>query len=162
MSKLLPVHERPYRPGVGIVLFNPQGLVWVGRRNDVAQEAWQFPQGGIDKGEDPLQAALREMEEEIGTNKAELLGQSSDWIAYDLPEDLVDRAWGGKYRGQKQMWYAFRFLGRDADIVIETKHPEFAEWRWMALAEVPGKIVEFKRGLYDRVTAEFLPLAATF
>lgn len=162
MSKHVPVQDRPYRRGVGIVLFNPQGLVWVGRRNDVAQEAWQFPQGGIDKGEEPLEAALREMEEEIGTNNAEILAQSSDWIAYDLPPDLVDKAWGGKYRGQKQMWYACRFLGTDSDIVIETEHPEFIEWRWMALAEVPSKIVEFKRDLYDRVVAEFLPIIDQF
>ena len=151
--------DRPYRLGVGIVLFNPDGLVFVGRRKDTEQAAWQFPQGGIDQGEDPLAAAWREMGEEIGTDKAQLIGQSRDWLSYDLPTDLADKSWGGKYRGQKQVWFAFRFTGTDADIDLETHTPEFSQWRWIELADVPNHIVPFKRPLYVRVVAEFLPLA---
>jgi putative (di)nucleoside polyphosphate hydrolase len=150
--------NRPYRLGVGIVLFNADGQVFVGRRKDTVELAWQFPQGGIDKGEDPLQAAWREMSEEIGTDKAQLIGQSKDWLAYDLPPDLAAKSWGGKYRGQKQMWYAFRFVGKDSDIDLETHTPEFAEWKWMDLAGVPDCIVAFKRPLYIQVVAEFLSL----
>ncbi len=152
------ISERPYRLGVGIVLFNADGLVFVGRRKDTAEAAWQFPQGGIDKGEDPLEAAWREMGEEIGTTDAQLLTQTADWLVYDLPPDLANKAWGGKYRGQKQLWFAFRFTGTDADINLETHTPEFSEWRWMELAQVPDHIVLFKRPLYDQVVAEFLKL----
>jgi putative (di)nucleoside polyphosphate hydrolase len=158
-STLQPLHLRPYRPGVGIVLFNRHGQVFVGRRNDSAEAAWQFPQGGIDEGEEPLQAALREMKEEIGTDHADFLGHATDWIAYDLPDDLADKVWKGRYRGQRQKWLAFRFLGDDAEIDIATEHPEFAEWRWMDLAAVPGLIVPFKRALYDQVAAAFAALA---
>src|SRR5579859_1291563 len=121
----------PYRSGVGLVLFNPQGLVWVGRRLDQKIEAWQMPQGGIDEGETPEQAALRELEEEIGTANAEIVGQTADWLTYELPPELVGVAWKGRYRGQKQKWFALRFLGADSDIRIDTEHPEFAEWRWV-------------------------------
>lgn len=160
MSKLTPFAERPHRPGVGIVLFNAHGLVFTARRIDTKEAAWQFPQGGIDEGEDPRTAALRELKEEIGTNNAEILGESRSWIAYDLPEDMADRCWKGRFRGQKQKWFALKFLGADSDIDIATEHPEFSEWRWMKLAEVPALIVAFKRPLYDQVVAEFLPLAA--
>jgi NTP pyrophosphohydrolases including oxidative damage repair enzymes len=160
MSKLLPFTERPYRPCVGIVLFNADGLVFTARRIDTAEAAWQFPQGGIDEGEAPRAAALRELREEIGTDRAEILGESRNWISYDLPEDMADKCWKGRFRGQKQKWFALRFLGGDSDIDIATEHPEFSEWRWMKLAEVPALIVPFKRALYDQVAAEFLPLAA--
>lgn len=159
MSKLLAPSQRPYRPGVGILLFNDRGLVFTGRRIDTREVAWQFPQGGIDAGEEPATAAWREMREEIGTDKAEMIGESAGWIAYDLPADLMDKAWSGRFRGQKQKWFAFRFLGEDADIDIATEHPEFSEWRWMRLAEVPALIVAFKRPLYDQVAREFAPLA---
>lgn len=150
--------NRPYRSGVGIVLFNADGQVFVGKRKDTAEPAWQFPQGGIDGEEDPLDAAWREMAEEIGTNKAQLIGQASDWIRYDLPAELADKSWGGKYRGQQQLWFAFRFVGTDADIDLETFTPEFSTWKWMELAEVPNHIVSFKRPLYDQVVAQFLKL----
>lgn len=160
MSKLLALSQRPYRPGIGILLFNGQGQVFTARRIDTKEVAWQFPQGGIDEGEDPASAAWREMLEEIGTDKAELIGESAGWISYDLPHDLADKAWKGRFRGQKQKWFAFTFQGCDADINIDTEHPEFSEWRWMELAEVPGLIVAFKRPLYTQVAAEFASLAA--
>ncbi|MBF0326377.1 MAG: RNA pyrophosphohydrolase [Alphaproteobacteria bacterium] len=155
MSKPLPLHKRPYRLGVGLVLFNAEGLVFTARRIDTKEPAWQFPQGGIDEDEEPLAAALREMKEEIGTDKAEVIAESRDWISYDLPPDLADKVWKGRFRGQKQKWYALKFLGADSDIDIDTEHPEFSEWRWMKLAEVPALIVPFKRSLYDQVVAEF-------
>ena len=155
----LPLEERPYRRGVGIVLLNAAGRVFAARRIDTPGDAWQFPQGGIDEGEEPIEAAWREMKEEIGTDRAELLAETADWIAYDLPAEVADRVWKGRFRGQKQKWFAFRFRGVDADIDIATKHPEFSEWRWQDLAEAPRLIVPFKRPLYERVVAEFLPLA---
>lgn len=160
MSKPLPLSQRPYRPGVGILLFNSQGQVFTAKRIDTQENAWQFPQGGIDEGEDPATAAKREMVEEIGTDKAEMIGESKGWISYDLPADLADKVWKGRFRGQKQKWFAFQFLGTDSDIDINTEHPEFSAWRWMDLAQVPALIVAFKKPLYDQVAAEFAPLAA--
>ncbi|CAA7612422.1 RNA pyrophosphohydrolase [Candidatus Terasakiella magnetica] len=156
---LLPLAARPYRPGIGLVLLNAQGLAFVAQRKDTPGDAWQFPQGGIDEGEDPRQTCLREMEEEIGTNKAEIIAESKDWVAYDLPADIADQVWKGRFRGQRQKWFCARFTGADSDINLETKHPEFCRWRWMALDEVPALIVPFKRALYDQVVAEFLALA---
>ncbi len=148
----------PYRPCVGIMLINPAGLVFVGQRLDNLVEAWQMPQGGIDEGEAPEQAALRELGEEIGTEKAEIIAESADWLTYDLPHELVPRVWKGRYRGQRQKWYAMRFTGTDRDIDINTKHPEFAAWRWAPHRELPSLIVPFKRALYEAVVAEFAPL----
>jgi putative (di)nucleoside polyphosphate hydrolase len=152
-------HSLPYRLGVGLVLFNREGLVWVGRRLDQKGEAWQMPQGGVDEGETPEQAALRELEEEIGTGKAEIVGETRGWLTYELPPELVGVAWKGRYRGQKQKWFALRFTGTDADIRIDTEHPEFAEWRWVAFDRLVELIVPFKRELYVRVCAEFAELA---
>jgi putative (di)nucleoside polyphosphate hydrolase len=152
------VNTLPYRPCVGMMLINRAGLVFVARRIDTLVEAWQMPQGGIDEGEDPRVAALRELEEEIGTTKAEIMAESRDWLSYDLPEHLVPQLWGGKYRGQKQKWFALRFLGEDSDINIETKHPEFSQWKWVTPAEVPELIVPFKRELYQAVVGEFSSL----
>lgn len=148
----------PYRPCVGMMLINPAGLVFVGQRIDNLVEAWQMPQGGIDEGEDPQTAALRELGEEIGTEKAEIIAESTDWLTYDLPAELVPQVWKGRYRGQRQKWYAMRFLGTDADIDIATKHPEFAAWRWVEHKTLPDLIVPFKRSLYEAVVAEFAPL----
>lgn len=148
---------RPYREGVGIALLNRDDLVFVGQRIDQTAEAWQMPQGGIDPGEDPLQAALREMEEEIGVPKklAEVIAESRGWLSYDLPADLADKVWGGRYRGQRQKWYLARFRGRDSDINIETAHPEFKEWRWLPFRQLPELIVPFKRPIYELIVAEF-------
>lgn len=148
----------PYRPCVGIMLINPAGLVFVGQRIDNLVEAWQMPQGGIDEGEDPRTAALRELGEEIGTEKAEIIAESAGWLNYDLPVDLIPKVWKGRYRGQRQKWFAMRFLGTDADIDIETSHPEFAAWRWVEHHQLPDLIVPFKRDLYREIVAEFASL----
>ncbi len=148
----------PYRPCVGIMLINADKLVFVGQRLDNLVEAWQMPQGGIDEGETPEVAALRELGEETGTDKAEIIAESRDWLTYDLPAELVPQVWKGRYRGQRQKWYAMRFTGTDADIDIETKHPEFAAWKWVEHQHLPSLIVPFKRALYETVVAEFAPL----
>jgi putative (di)nucleoside polyphosphate hydrolase len=159
MSKPAPFESRPYRLGVGIVLLNAAGLAFVAQRSDAKEPAWQFPQGGIDDGESPVQAALRELEEETGTAKAEIIAETAEWVAYDLPQDIADKCWKGRFRGQKQKWFAARFTGSDADININTAHPEFSHWQWMRLDEVASVIVPFKRALYEQVVAEFLPVA---
>jgi putative (di)nucleoside polyphosphate hydrolase len=147
----------PYRPCVGVMLINPAGRVFVGQRRDTP-DAWQMPQGGIDRGETPRVAALREMEEEIGTAAAEIVAETQDWLRYDLPPDLLGRVWGGRYRGQKQKWVAARFTGTDADIDLATAHPEFDAWQWVEPAELVGLIVPFKRPIYEAVVAEFGPV----
>lgn len=145
----------PYRKGVGMLLLNAQGRVFVAKRIDMTSEAWQMPQGGIDAGEDPRTAAMRELKEEIGTDKADIIGESADWLRYDLPEHLVPKIWGGRYRGQEQKWYCLRFTGTDADINIATEHAEFSEWRWAPMETLPELIVPFKRELYSQLVAEF-------
>jgi putative (di)nucleoside polyphosphate hydrolase len=151
--------ELPYRHGAGVVLVNPAGLIFAGRRNDTPGAAWQMPQGGIDAGEDPGEAALRELEEETGVpaRLVELLAEAPDWICYDLPEELLGKVWKGRYRGQKQRWFLYRFLGRDGDVNIATEHPEFSEWRWIGADEMLGAIVPFKRALYAEVIGAFRP-----
>jgi putative (di)nucleoside polyphosphate hydrolase len=149
----------PYRPAVGIMLLDGRGKVFVGRRIDQTVEAWQMPQGGIDEGETPEQAARRELWEEVGTRKAEIIRESKGWFDYDLPPHLVGVALHGRYRGQKQKWFALRFTGKDSDINLKKHTPEFAAWRWVMMAELPGLIVPFKRALYEQVVAEFRDLA---
>ncbi len=146
---------RPYREGVGIVLVNRDGRVFVGQRIDTAGDAWQMPQGGIDPGETPREAALRELAEEIGTDAAEIVAETPGWLAYDLPPDVAGRVWGGRYRGQRQKWFLARFTGSDADIDIRTAHPEFRAWRWVPPEELPALIVPFKRALYREILAAF-------
>ena len=145
-----------YRPAVGIMLLNPAGKVFVARRTDMPRmPAWQMPQGGIDKGENPRQAALRELKEEIGTDKVEILGESRMWLKYDLPAELAGGIWGGRYRGQRQKWFAMRFTGNDRDIDLTTKHPEFDAWKWIQPERLPEVIVPFKRQLYIDILSEF-------
>jgi len=147
-----------YRPNVGMMLIGPDRRVFVGQRLDTRMDAWQMPQGGIDHGETAEQAALRELEEEIGTGKAELLRMSADWFAYDLPADLARTMWKGRYRGQAQRWAALRFTGTDDDIHLDTAHPEFRTWRWAHASELPALIVPFKRDVYTAVVREFADL----
>ncbi len=150
----------PYRPGVGVMLFDRAGRVFVAQRIDTPSPAWQMPQGGIDDGESSRQAALRELAEETGTAKAEIIAEARGWMRYDFPAELVPKLWGGRFRGQEQKWFALSFLGTDADIDIATEQPEFRAWRWAELAELPDLIVPFKRRLYRDLVAEFGHLAA--
>jgi len=149
--------DRPYRRGVGVMLLNPHNQVWVGRRIDETDEAWQMPQGGIDKGEDPWATALRELEEETGVapHLIERIADYPERLTYDLPKELRNKLWKGKFRGQEQDWYLCRFLGRESDINIATKHPEFNDWKWVDPAELPDLIVPFKRDMYRRLLHEF-------
>ncbi|MGB8365388.1 MAG: RNA pyrophosphohydrolase [Rhizomicrobium sp.] len=151
--------DLPYRPCVGIMLFNREGLVFVGKRIDQTVEGWQMPQGGIDGNETPAEAAFRELKEEVGTDKAELLREHDQWLAYDLPAHLLGVALHGRYRGQRQKWLALRFTGEDGDINIATAHPEFAHWKWLAVEALPRLIVPFKRDTYAKVIAAFRDLA---
>ena len=147
---------RGYRPAVGIMLLNSQGEAFVARRIDMpSMPAWQMPQGGIDSGETPSQAAFRELKEEIGTAKAIIIGESRSWLQYDFPAELVGIVWRGRYRGQRQKWFVMRFTGRDSDINLVTEHPEFDAWQWVEPLRLPELIVPFKRQLYVDILTEF-------
>ncbi len=150
----------PYRPCVGLVILDPAHRIFAGQRVDTPHDAWQMPQGGIDEGESPPEAALRELHEETGIppEKVEILRESGIWLHYDLPAHLVPRVWGGRYRGQKQRWFALRFYGTDDDIDLAVHDREFARWAWMDRDTLLGKIVPFKRDTYERVFAEFADL----
>ncbi len=150
---------RPYRRCVGIALFNAGGQVFVGARIDTVAENWQLPQGGMDDGETPVDAALRELKEEIGTNRVVVLGELDEWLPYQLPPELRERIWGGRYQGQTQRWFAMRFSGEDSDINLDTAHPEFRDWKWIDLKAIPELTVPFKKAVYDRVVEAFLPFA---
>jgi len=149
----------PYRPAAGVMLINAESRVWVGQRIDTTLEAWQMPQGGLDEGEEPLEGALRELEEETGISRdlVALIARAGRELLYDLPEDMIAKLWKGRYRGQRQHWFLFRFLGRDADVVLETAHPEFRAWRWADPEDLPHLIVPFKKDLYHAVLDEFRP-----
>ncbi|HEX7968220.1 MAG TPA: RNA pyrophosphohydrolase [Stellaceae bacterium] len=154
-DEIAAIRAQGYRPGVGVMLLDGQNRVFVGRRVDMAGDHWQMPQGGIDRGETPRAAALRELKEEIGTDKAEFLAESAQWLRYEVPRDIAGRLWGGRYRGQMQKWFAMRFTGSDGDIDLEAAHPEFNAWKWVAATELPKLIVPFKRRLYLDILAEF-------
>ena len=154
-----------YRPCVGVMLINQQGKVWMGLRADAPGDAegpgdwWQMPQGGIDKGEDPETAAFRELFEETGVKNAVVLGRTEGWLTYDLPAEIQANAWGGRYKGQKQIWFAFRFTGDDAEINIdppegEDHKKEFDDWHWTDAEQVTQRVVAFKREVYVRVMAQ--------
>ncbi len=155
---MIPFSERPYRPCVGIMLINKDGLVLIAQRIDQRAEAWQMPQGGVEDDETPSQAAMRELEEEIGTNRAEIIAESEDWIPYDLPRDLADKVWRGRFRGQTQKWFAMRFLGKDEDINLATAEPEFDAWKWTPLANLTDVAAHFKRENYRQVVDIFYHL----
>jgi putative (di)nucleoside polyphosphate hydrolase len=146
-----------YRPNVGIMLLNATNEVFVARRIDGPPDAWQMPQGGVDKGEEPRAAAFRELKEEIGTDKAELIAESAGWLRYDVPADIAGRMWRGRYRGQRQKWFLTRFTGREEDIDLATEHPEFSAWKWVAAERLPELIVPFKRAVYVAILEEFRP-----
>ncbi|MBP0494442.1 RNA pyrophosphohydrolase [Roseomonas indoligenes] len=153
--------QLPLRPNVGACLFNRDGLVFIGRRADqpageTNSGAWQMPQGGLDEGEDPETAVLRELSEEIGTRNAQVIGRMAEWLDYDLPAHLVGKALGGRFRGQTQLWFALRFLGQDSEIRLDAdRHQEFDAWRWAPLAELPAIAVPFRRPIYERVARDF-------
>lgn len=156
----------PYRPCVGIMVLNAEGEIWIGQRahrpgKEVAGGWWQMPQGGIDAGEEPAVAALRELAEETGMRSVRILGEAQHWHSYDLPAGLMGRIWGGKYRGQTQKWFAVEFMGSDSEIDLAPigHEPEFDAWRWAPMDEVLELIVPFKRDVYASVIAEFQPLA---
>ncbi|WP_293875431.1 MULTISPECIES: RNA pyrophosphohydrolase [unclassified Sphingomonas] len=151
--------DLPYRPCAGVMLVNRAGQVFVGQRIDSTLEAWQMPQGGIDPGEDAYTAAIRELGEETGVapDHVELIAEAPDELFYDLPEDMIGKVWKGRWRGQRQRWFLFRFLGEDSDVDIDTAHREFRAWRWSDPADLPAMIVPFKRALYEDVLAAFAP-----
>src|SRR5436305_9240821 len=163
MSRSPNPSELPYRAGVGVMLLNRGGHVFIGRRRNGpehvdATHSWQMPQGGVDPGEDTWPAALRELYEETNIRSVEKLAEIEDWLAYDIPPEILGRAWRGKYRGQRQKWFALRFTGdeREIDVAHPGGHkPEFSDWRWEPMQNLPALIVPFKRKVYQRVVEEF-------
>ncbi len=151
------IAKLPYRPCAGVMLMNAEGLVFVGQRMDRHTDAWQMPQGGVEKGEAAGEAALRELEEETGVSRdlVTVLAETAGWVPYDLPHDLVPKLWKGKYRGQEQKWFLMRFHGSDSQVNLLTEHQEFSAWKWLPVAELLDSIVPFKRGVYEVVLNEF-------
>lgn len=151
-----PRNRLPYRQCAGIVLFNREGNVFVGKRLDETGSAWQLPQGGIEKEEPPRTAALRELEEETGARSVTVLAEASKWLTYELPDELIGKVWNGKYRGQRQKWFAMQFIGDEGEInPASVQHPEFSTWRWARLNDLPRLAVPFKRNIYAAIALEF-------
>ncbi len=153
---VIDVSKLEYRKNVGMVLVNTNGHIFAGKRLDNNSDAWQMPQGGIDKGETPEAAAFRELSEETGIHhsKARLIGATAGWLSYDIPVELIPELWNGQYRGQEQKWFAFEFLGKDSDINIITKEPEFSEWAWKSKKDLLSSIVPFKLEVYQKIFSE--------
>jgi putative (di)nucleoside polyphosphate hydrolase len=149
------ISDLPFRPGVGMMIVDSKNRIFLGKRVDSKINGWQMPQGGIDIGETPSKAALREMEEEIGCNKGYIIAESKNWYSYRIPEFLIPKLWNGKYCGQRQKWFLIRFIGKDSDININTKHPEFDQWKWVNYKELLLNILPFKIKLYKQVIKEF-------
>lgn len=145
----------PFRPGVGMMIINNEDKVFVGKRVDSKANGWQMPQGGIDLGETPSSAAMREMEEEIGSGNGKIIAESKNWYSYRVPDFLIPKLWDGQYCGQKQKWFLIRFLGKDSDINLNTEHPEFNEWKWVNFDDLLADVIPFKLKLYREVTHEF-------
>jgi putative (di)nucleoside polyphosphate hydrolase len=155
------ITDLPYRRGVGMVIINDNGQIFLGKRLESKFEAWQMPQGGIFVGETPSKAVKREMMEEIGCNSGEILAETKKWYSYNIPEFLVSKLWDGRYKGQQQKWFLIRFTGTDSDINVNTDNPEFREWRWANISELLEIIVPFKKLLYKAVLKEFEPIIRT-
>ena len=147
----IPLLERPYRSCVGLMVFNKDGNVFCGQRLDNKAEAWQLPQGGIDKGELPIEAGYRELNEETSIINVEFVNEYPDWLNYDIPLPLADNLWEGKFRGQKQKWFIVRFFGHDSEINIKTEKPEFLEWKWIDLGMITEVVVDFKLHVYEEL-----------
>ena len=154
---MIDAESLPYRPCVGVVLIDARGMVFAGQRIDNPSPAWQMPQGGIDGDEKPREAAYRELWEETGVtrDKVEFVGKTHGWVTYDLPPELLGKVWGGKFRGQKQKWFLFRFKGQDSDVSIASEHPELSTWRWIHADAMVESIVPFKRAVYEQVIRSF-------
>ena len=148
----------PYRLGVGMMIINHKGQIFVGKRVDTKLQAWQMPQGGIEVGETPSRAAMREMEEEIGSKAGHIIAESKNWYSYDIPKFMIPKLWDGNYKGQKQKWFLIKFTGSDDEINLATDHPEFEAWRWSDVDELPDIIIPFKKKLYKAVIEEFQSL----
>ncbi len=149
MSNILPL-----RTGVGVIVLNKDNKVFVGKRKDNPIDKWQMPQGGVDKGEELVDAMRRELKEETSIKNIEIIKEIDEWLDYELPKNLLGKIWKGKYRGQKQKWFIVKFLGEESEINITTKRPEFIEWKWVEKSQLPSIIVDFKKNVYERLVVE--------
>ncbi|MGY9059183.1 MAG: RNA pyrophosphohydrolase [Candidatus Puniceispirillales bacterium] len=158
----IPLLKRPYRPCVGLMVFNKNGQVFCGQRIDNKAEAWQLPQGGIDEGETPIEAGFRELKEETSIVNVQYVCDYPDWLNYEIPLPLADTLWNGKYRGQVQRWLLFYFIGKNSEININTKNPEFKTWEWINPNQLPLRAISFKKEVYVKITKAFIPILNNF